>query len=184
MPRVMVASTNPVKQAAVQRAFVRMFPDQTWEVQGLAVPSGVSDQPLSDAETLQGARQRALAARRAHPEADYWVGIEGGVQPDGDDLLSFAWVVVLDAQGQVGRARSGTFLLPPAVARLVRQGVELGVADDMVFGEANSKQKMGAVGLLSGGVIDRTALYEHAVILALLAFKHPIFRLQGEPTEE
>ncbi len=180
MPRVIVASNNPVKQEAVRRAFARLFPQQIWEVQGVAVPSGVREQPLSDAETLQGARQRAQAARKAAPKADYWVGIEGGVQPDGDDLLSFAWVVVLDAQGRVGRARSGTFLLPPPVVRLVRQGYELGIADDMVFGQANSKQKMGAVGLLSGGVIDRTALYEHAIVLALLPFKHPIFQQKGQ----
>lgn len=174
--RIVVASTNPVKQEAVRRAFARMFPQEAWEILGVAVPSGVGDQPLSDAETLRGALNRARAARAAHPEAAYWVGIEGGVQPDGEDLLSFAWVAVLDAQGRLGRARSGTFLLPPAVARLVRQGYELGLADDMVFGQTNSKQKMGAVGLLSGGVIDRTALYEHALVLALLPFKHPIFR--------
>ncbi len=175
MPQIVVASTNPVKQNATLRAFRRMFPQQVWDLLGVAVASGVADQPLSDAETLQGARQRAQRARAAHPQADYWVGIEGGVQPAGEDLLSFAWVVVLDAQGREGRARSGTFLLPPAVARLVRQGYELGAADDRVFGQSNSKQKMGAIGLLSQGVLDRTALYEHAVLLALLPFKHPAF---------
>jgi len=29
---------------------------------------------------------------------------------------------------------------------------------------------MGAVGLLTGGVIDRVALYEHALVLALIPF--------------
>jgi len=180
--QVIVASTNPVKQEAVRRAFARMFPQETWEVAGIAVPSGVGEQPLSDAETLRGALNRARAAREARPQAAYWVGIEGGVQPDGDDLLSFAWVAVLDRQGRLGRARSGTFLLPPVVARLVRQGYELGQADDVVCGEENSKQKMGAVGLLSGGVIDRTALYEHAIVLALLPFKHPVFRHTSSPS--
>ncbi len=176
MSLIVVASSNPVKQAATLQAFQRMFPDQTWTVEGLAVPSGVADQPQSDAETLRGALQRAEAARRLRPQAAYWVGIEGGVQWEGDDLWSFAWVAVLDVEGRWGRARSGTFLLPPPVAQLVRQGYELGTADDMVFGEANSKQKMGAVGLLSGGVVDRTRLYEHAVILALIPLKHPAFR--------
>lgn len=175
MPFAVVGSTNPVKVTAVTRALARMFPEARWEVVGVAVPSGVAAQPMSDAETLQGAQARAEGARQVHPEADLWVGIEGGVEPQGEDLLSFAWVVVLSREGRRGRARSGTFLLPPAVARLVRQGYELGKADDLVFGQTNSKQRMGAVGLLSGGVIDRTALYEHAVVLALLPLKHPLF---------
>jgi non-canonical (house-cleaning) NTP pyrophosphatase len=82
-------------------------------------------------------------------------------------------VVVRGPGGRLGQARSGTFLLPPAVADLVRQGVELGEADDRVFGRQNSKQANGAIGLLTGDVIDRVALYEHAVILALVPFLRP-----------
>ncbi len=176
MPLAVVGSQNPVKIVAVERALRRLFPQMRWQVVGMDVSSGVSEQPMSDAETLQGARGRAHAVRQARPEADLWLGIEGGVQPQEDDLLSFAWVVALNREGREGRARSGTFLLPPAVAHLVRQGYELGLADDLVFGQHNSKQGLGAVGLLSGGVIDRTGLYEHAVVLALLPFKHPVFR--------
>ena len=65
-----------------------------------------------------------------------------------------------------------SFYLPPQVAELVRQGVELGEADDIVFGQSNSKQASGAVGLLTGDVIDRAGLYEGAVILALIPFKN------------
>ncbi len=50
------------------------------------------------------------------------------------------------------------------------QGIELGVADDQVFGRVDSKREGGSVGLLSGGLIDRTAYYEHAMILALVPF--------------
>ncbi|MDD5645622.1 MAG: DUF84 family protein, partial [Candidatus Bipolaricaulis sp.] len=63
-------------------------------------------------------------------------------------------------------------VLPDAVAQLVRQGMELGAADDRVFGRMGSKLDQGAVGLLTGGIIDRTALYEHAVILALIPFRN------------
>jgi len=55
----------------------------------------------------------------------------------------------------------------------VRAGVELGEADDIVFQRANSKQENGAIGLLTGDVIDRRQLYEHAIVLALVAFKNP-----------
>ncbi|HRF48937.1 MAG TPA: inosine/xanthosine triphosphatase [Anaerolineales bacterium] len=173
MPTLIVASQNPVKIAAARAGFARMFPDQIWETQGFDAPSGVSHQPMGDAETVAGAEGRCTAARAAHPEVDYIVGIEGGCGEDPAGLEAFAWVVVYDVLGRAGRARSGSFLLPPAVAELVRQGVELGVADDRVFGRSNSKQANGAIGLLTGDVIDRLALYEHAVVLALVAFRNP-----------
>lgn len=170
--KVIVASENPVKVEAVRQALKRMFPDQTPEVFGCRVESGVSDQPRSDAETLTGARRRADAAAIHHPDADLWVGIEGGVEDRPEGMAAFAWVVIRSPDG-LSPARSGTFFLPPAIADLVRQGYELGDADDQVFGLHNSKQQMGAVGLLTHGVIDRTALYCHAVTLALIPLVRP-----------
>jgi non-canonical (house-cleaning) NTP pyrophosphatase len=82
-------------------------------------------------------------------------------------------VVVLSPAGMAGKGRTGTFFLPPAVAALIQQGKELGEADDIVFAQSNSKQKNGAIGILTGDVIDRAALYEPAVIMALLPFKNP-----------
>ena len=55
---------------------------------------------------------------------------------------------------------------------LVESGVELGVADDQVFGHTNSKHQGGAVGLLTGNAVDRRALYAQAVALALVPFKN------------
>jgi inosine/xanthosine triphosphatase len=48
----------------------------------------------------------------------------------------------------------------------------LGEADDIVFGRKNSKTENGAIGLLTGNVINRAELYAHAVVLALVAFKN------------
>jgi inosine/xanthosine triphosphatase len=168
---IFVASSNPVKLHAALQGFQRMFPDESFQVGSFRADSGISDQPFGDQETLQGASNRALNVQKAQPEADCWVGIEGGVEEFGEELIAFAWVVVR-SQDKQGRGRTGAFFLPPEVADLVRQGVELGEADDMVFGKANSKQDNGAVGLLTGDIIDRTALYTHAVVLALIPFKN------------
>ncbi len=168
---IVVASTNPVKIQAARAGFARLFPGQVSAAEGVAVESGVSAQPMSDAETLQGALNRARQAQRARPQADYWVGIEGGCELLGGELAVFAWVVVC-APDRVGRGRTGLFFLPEAVARLVRGGMELGAADDLVFNRSNSKQQNGAIGLLTGDVIDRLAYYEHAVIMALVPFKN------------
>ena len=166
-----VASTNPVKIQAAVNGFQRLFPGSELNVVVAAVPSDVAHQPLSDEETLRGALNRSANARASHPDADYWIGIEGGIQPIGQELTAFAWIVVR-SQEMIGKGRTGTFFLPPAVAELIRQGKELGEADDIVFGRANSKQENGAVGLLTDNAIDRAQLYEHAMVLALIPFKN------------
>ena len=171
MSTLVVASVNPVKVQAVLNGFRRLFPVVEFSIRTVSVPSDVAHQPMSEEETLRGALNRSEKARQAQPQADYWIGIEGGVQPIGSELAAFAWIVVRSTS-HIGKARSGTFFLPPAVAELIRQGKELGEADDMVFNRSNSKQDNGAVGLLTDNLIDRVHLYEQAVILALIPFKN------------
>jgi inosine/xanthosine triphosphatase len=171
MRKIVVASKNPVKLEAVRQGFEKMFPEERFELLGISVPSDVSDQPFDDKETLAGARNRADNASKAVKAADFYVGIEGGVQPDGDELVSVAWVVIKSAE-KYGRARTGSFLLPREVARLMREGKELGEADDIVFKRNNSKQDNGAVGILTGNATDRTKYYGEAVLLALIPFRN------------
>jgi non-canonical (house-cleaning) NTP pyrophosphatase len=87
-------------------------------------------------------------------------------------MMAFAWVVI-DNGRHLGKARSGSFYLPPGITELVREGKELGDADDIVFGQQNSKQKSGAIRLLTNNLIDRSGLYEHAVSLDFVPFYNP-----------
>lgn len=170
--KIIVASRNPVKIAAVEAAFDQAFAGQSVDCEGIGVDSGVSDQPMTDEETLLGAKNRARAAERAWPQADYWVGLEGGLAPHGESLEAFAWMVIR-GQGREGRGRTAGFLLPPAVTALIHDGLELGEADDRIFGTENSKQSNGAVGLLTDNLITRTMLYQPALLLALIPFLRP-----------
>jgi inosine/xanthosine triphosphatase len=169
--RVVVASTNPVKINAVRIGFQRMFPEQDFQVESLSNIQGSSNQPCSDHETLQFACDRAARAEQLVPEADFWVGVEGGIEDQDLQMNAFAWVVIKTKE-KLGKGRTGAFPLPKAVADLIRQGKELGEADDIVFGRLNSKQANGAIGILTGDVIDRTQLYAQGVILALIPFKN------------
>jgi inosine/xanthosine triphosphatase len=171
MKTIVIASHNPVKIQAIENGFKRMFPEEIFKIVPVEVASGVSRQPMSDAEMHQGALNRVENARRAIPNADYWAGIEGGTEPLDGQLAAFAWIVV-HSPTLSGESRSGLFFLPPSVADLVQQGKELGEADDIIFERSNSKQQNGAIGILTGDVLDRTSLYEHAVILALVPFKN------------
>ena len=173
--RIIVGSQNPVKLEAVSVAFASFFQEVCFEVQPVSVPSGVSTQPLSDAETLTGATNRAKAARELEGDADFWVGIEGGLHPSPGEVnayLSFSWVVVL-GRNQIGRGRSASYELPKAISDLIRQGMELGDADDLIFGVSGSKRDSGGVGLLTEGRVTRSQFYAEAVKLALIPFVNP-----------
>ncbi len=169
--RVIVTSKNPVKLEATKQAFKQVFSDKEIDFEVVTVPSGVSDQPMSEAETMKGAKSRAKNAKEQLPDADYWVGIEGGVQIVGGEMLTYAWIYVL-GKGLEGKARSASFYLPEKIKVLVESGKELGDADDIVFGKSNSKQQNGAVGILTHDIITRTALYIPAIVLALIPFKN------------
>lgn len=169
--KLIVASKNPVKIEATLEGFQSMFPEEMIEIEGISAESGVSDQPLTDEETLRGAENRAKNAKALFPDADFWIGIEGGLEEIDGKHAAFAWVYVLSHKKE-GKARSASFFLPPKVSSLIREGMELGDADDQVFGSSNSKQKNGAVGLLTGNVMVRKTLYIPAVVLALIPFRN------------
>lgn len=172
MKTIIIASNNPVKSAAALQGFQTMFPGESFEILQAGVDLGIPIQPMTDEETLDGATRRARDVQQRFPQADYWVGIEGGVADWPVGMGAFAWAVVLSSS-QIGRGRTGEFFLPEILADLVRQGVELGEADDRIFSRSNSKRTNGAIGLLTDDAIDRTALYVPAVIFALIPFKHP-----------
>jgi len=171
MKKVIIASKNPVKIQAVKNGFEKMFPIQEFEFVGVSVPSNVADQPLSNDETFLGAKNRANNASSEVKNADFYIGIEGGIEHIEGDTEAFAWVVIKSAS-KYGKARTGTFFLPKQVVELIKEGKELGEADDIVFKRNNSKQENGAVGILTGNVIDRTKYYTEAIVLALIPFKN------------
>lgn len=181
--RVVVASQNPVKIQTALQAFQEVFPHAPCECEGVSVESQVASQPLSDRETLEGAQNRVANARSRVPDADFYVGIEGGVEDCDNELHSFAWIVVESKEGKRGKGRSAAFIVPPEIRRLIiEEGKELGDADDIVFGGTNTKQKNGSIGLLTNDVITRTELYRHATVAALIPFIHEHLYGGGETT--
>ena len=173
---VIVASQNPVKRAAVESAFRATFPDTSLTVVTVSVASDVPDQPSSDDETRRGAERRSANARESRPNADFFVGLEGGVDTLEGTLTAFAWIAVRDRVGRLGVARTVTLPLPSPVKKLVDEGLELGEAIDRVFDVRGSKQEGGAFGLLTGGLCTRTSVYAEAVTVALVPLTNPLYR--------
>ncbi|MFI5228152.1 MAG: inosine/xanthosine triphosphatase [Gemmatimonadales bacterium] len=171
MRRVAVGSTNPVKVGAVRTVLATVAPHIT--VDGIAVASGVPDQPRGDEETIQGARARAAGARDAL-DAELGVGIEGGIVEESDgSMRTCAWAVVIDGAGRVGVGGSLAMPLPQRVAAMIRDGLELGHAMDHLVGGHDTKRGAGAVGILTAGLVDRQRAYETLVSYALAPFLSP-----------
>ncbi|MCW8925521.1 MAG: inosine/xanthosine triphosphatase [Xanthomonadales bacterium] len=173
--KVIVTSHNPVKIAAVREAFAVQFPGSEMQVIPLAVESGVADQPMSDAETRQGALNRVANARREAPAADFWVGLEGGLDLFDGRLVAFAWMAVASRDGRDSQTRSVTLPLPPRGQKRGADGLELGDANDRVFSTLNSKQGGGAFGLLTDGLMTRESIYTQTLILALVPYVHDLW---------
>ena len=168
MKTVIIASLNPAKINAVKSAFEAAFPQQEFDFKGVSVASGVADQPMSNAETYQGAVNRVCNATQAIPEGDFYVGLEAGIEGN----VTFAWMVI-ESDGQRGESRSASLMLPPAVLEKLEHANELGDVMDEVFGTDNIKQKGGAIGLLTHNQLSRSSVYHQALILALIPFVNP-----------
>ncbi len=172
--KIIVGSNNPVKLAAVTQAFQLVFAGMEHKFIACSVESGVASQPIGATETRLGAANRANECRRLHPEADYYVGLEGGLEEIDGVYWVIAWMCIQNSTGMSHYGSTGSFVLPETVSTLIRNGVELGHASDQVFSAVNSKHHGGAVGILTNGIITRTDFYRPAVIFALVPFINPV----------
>ena len=164
-----------------------LAPGEQFEVRGFDVDSGVSHTPLSSAESMRGAQQRADALVRM-PSATtvtfrYFIGMEGGLEVVSSDdvreqsagnirrrVFLESWAYVTDgARGHFGR--SGAIELPEALAiEVLDQGVELATAIDKFAGMAGIRDSQGAWGVLSRDLITRRDAFRVALIAAFAPF--------------
>jgi inosine/xanthosine triphosphatase len=166
---VAIGSTNPVKLNAVERVVPAA------ETSAVGVDSGVPEQPWGREETVQGARNRATAALSA-TDADYGVGIEGGVAER--DVPGGVWLVMWAAvtDGTTTRFGAGPSIrLPDTVARRLRDGAELGPLLDEELGRAEIAKQEGAIGVYTDGHVSRT----DALVDAVAGAFGPFLRERG-----
>lgn len=161
---VAVGSSNPAKVEAVRSLFA--------EANGLEVPSGVSDQPMSDEETRTGALNRARACIASG--AGLGIGLEGGVMESESGMLSVNWGALVDESGYEVVAAGARYPLPEEIAEGIRSGQELGDLIDRFTARQNVRQKEGAVGIFTDGRVTRRDFYVH--IARLLVGQYEFIR--------
>lgn len=167
----MVASTSAAKVDAVQRAADRIAAiDRTFQsftIRTLDV-TGVSPRmPMTDAETLEGARLRAATAARTVERPFLAIGLEGGLSTDPIATLT-SWAAATDGE-RWGYGAGGRIVLPDAVMQQVKAGRELGDVIDQLAG-AQIRGTRGAWGWLTRDLIGRRQALLTATLAALAPF--------------
>lgn len=166
--KVVVGSKNAAKMGAVENG-VKAYWGEV-EMVGVDVPSGVSDQPMSLDETVQGAVNRAKAAFAAVPGCELAFGLEGGVMEMAGRTILFGVAAVFDGK-EVSAAQTGGVPLPDAWGEALKNGEELGPYMAKIFKDYN--RKIGAMPFLTRGVILREEEFSMAVKGALAPWVTP-----------
>lgn len=168
--KIVVGSTNPLKIKAVKNVFSQIYSENNLEIFGKKANSKIPAQPF-DIETIEGAINRAKEA--IHDiDIDLSVGLEAGLFHFPLTLtgyLDIHWCAILDRKGRTTLGCSPGFELPPKVIhQIIKEDKEVGGAMDMFLGMRNIGRKMGAIGHLSKGVLERINLNESAIMMAMI----------------
>jgi inosine/xanthosine triphosphatase len=176
------------------------LPGARFEIVGREAPSGVRETPLSRADSMAGARNRAESlvqiARDENLPWRYFVGLEGGVdvieEPDCAERIASdrrrsvflsSWAYVTDGPARGAFGQSGAIELPESLAtEVLDNGVSLGVAIDAFAARSGVRDAEGAWGVLSSGLITRRDSFRIAVINAFAPFFNSNMYLTAEPS--
>jgi inosine/xanthosine triphosphatase len=179
---IALGSARSAKIMALRAACARIAEvDARWkraEMISRAVETGAPRMPLNDTQLMRGAHERADAVRELlateGQRADFYVGLEGGfhsITLDGRrHTFLHGWAYATDGvRGYFGHAPAVT--VPAAiVARVEGTGRELGEVIDEVAGERDVRSRQGAWGVLSRGLLTRSASFETALVAAFAPF--------------
>lgn len=157
-----IGTKNNAKVGAVENIVQQHF--QSAQFQTVSVASEVSEQPMSEMETRQGAINRALHTF-AETGAALSFGLEGGVQEIDEQMYCVNWGALVLADGTILTAAGAQFILPEEIASQIREGAELGPVMDDFTKQHDTSQHAGAIGVFTNGLIDRKAMFEHIVSL-------------------
>jgi inosine/xanthosine triphosphatase len=166
---VAVGTSNPVKVRAVENVFSKFF---SVTVVMKRVPSKAPPQPIGLDVTIEGAISRARGALEAAHEAELGVGIEAGIIPIPKTISGYMdqqFAAIVDRSGRVTLGGGPSFEYPRfLVKRVLEERIEVNNVMVELTGEPFIGHKEGAIGYFSKGSLNRTALTELAVLMALI----------------
>ncbi|HSU80705.1 MAG TPA: DUF84 family protein [Candidatus Angelobacter sp.] len=158
--KISLGTLNPAKRQATEES----SPPNS-EILTFDVPSGVSNQPVGDEETLEGAINRARAALKQDPSAEVGVGLEGGVMWIGPTLYLCNWGALVTRDDVVLTASGARIPLPEPIVVGLKEGLELGDVMDRYAQTKGVRLHQGAIGILTNGAVTRVEMFAHVTKL-------------------
>jgi len=168
--KIIVASINPQKIKAVSDLISKYDFLMGADVQGVNVDSGVSDQPKSLEETVQGAINRA---KSVFNNVDYSFGIESGlmrVPYTKSGVMDVCVCAIFDGKN-IHLGLSSAFEPPQKIVDLMHNKgmnmsdacLEAGLTNNPMLGYSE-----GLIGILTHGRMNRLAYTTQAIMTALI----------------
>jgi non-canonical (house-cleaning) NTP pyrophosphatase len=180
--RIALGSDRAAKVAALRSSVARIGSvDARWreaEVLARAVMINAPAMPLTDAQLMAGAHERALAVRELlateGARAELYVGLEGGfhsVEFEGRwHTFLRGWACATDGSKE-SFGISPSVVVPDSIARrVIEGGLELGLVIDEVANEQDVRSRQGAWGVLSRDLLTRAMSFEAALVAAFAPF--------------
>ena len=175
--KILVATKNQGKIEGARRALSKFY--NNFEIEGISVPSDVSDQPVNE-DIYLGAKNRIknlkLFAKENNITADLFLSIESGI----NNLLG-KWVItnvalVEDNEGYESFGLGPSFPVPEGMVEEIIN-TDLGQVMNKVFPKDNERHNRGGgIELLTHGAISRIDVTESAFIMALTSIVNDFWR--------
>lgn len=169
--KIIVGSKNQAKVNAVAE-ILREYPHLTGaEVSGAETTSGVSDQPKSLEETVQGAKNRA---KEVFGACDYSIGIESGLMHVPGSKSGYMDVCVCaiydGTEFHVGLSSAWEFPDVSTTNLMVKDGLNMSQAINKAGMTKNPHvgSAEGAIGILTKGRMNRKEYTKQALRTALI----------------
>ncbi|MCB9802654.1 DUF84 family protein [Candidatus Nomurabacteria bacterium] len=174
MITVAIASMQEPKVEAVKHAFAKIYPQIEIKVISQKVNSDVDDQPRGIEETTQGAYNRAQNLIKMGIEADFYLGIEGGVWLNnilGQEKFFLIGAIYV-TNGQIDSLAYGEAIELPKYAKveIMDKGRELAPVAEEMFSKLNVRGTNGTVGELTNDFITRKEAFENGILMAMAKF--------------
>lgn len=118
--KVIVGTKNKDKVKIVKGALNKLNLDV--DIDSAEVDSGIVEQPLDKETTRKGAINRAMRARKSKPEADFWVGLEGGLHEHDEGYHLITLACLIDKEGNQYIDEGEEIHLPDEVSNRVKKG--------------------------------------------------------------
>ena len=168
--KILMGTKNPGKIEGAKQAFEKYFDNV--EIEGIAVSSGVGDQPINE-EILQGAKNRVKNLKEYavnnNTEADFYISSEAGITNLLGEWLDINAVVIEDSNGFQSVGTSQGFPIPDKYINEIKE-TELGKVMDKIFSGKDLGKGKGGISFLTKDEVSRIDLTKNAFIMALTKY--------------